>query len=405
MTEEMVLDRLKGIDQADVAGKRVLVRADLNVPCQDGQVSDATRIERFLPTVRELTSRGARVVIITHFGRPKGERNPDMSLAVVADKVRDMLPGINVGFADDCIGPSAQSAVNSLADGDVVVLENLRFHKGETDNDPAFVAELAKLGDIYVSDAFSTSHRAHASTEGLAHHLPAFAGPLMMAEVNALKAALDSPKRPVAAVVGGAKVSTKITLLTNLVSKVDMIIVGGGMANTFLYAQGVNVGKSLCEPDFVGTVEDILNRAIETGCKIVLPTDVVVAQEFKEGADAQVIDVNQVPDDAMILDAGPQTVTGLVERLSTCKTLLWNGPLGAFEISPFGEGTFALARAAAQATTEGQLTTIAGGGDTVAALNGAGVTQDFTYVSTAGGAFLEWLEGRALPGVVALTRE
>ncbi len=404
MTEEMVLDRLKGIDQADVTGKRVLVRADLNVPCQDGQVSDATRIERFLPTVRELVSRGARVVIITHFGRPKGEPNPDMSLAVVADKVRDMLPGINVGFAEDCIGPAAQSAVASLADGDVVVLENLRFHKGETENDPAFVAELAKLGDIYVSDAFSTSHRAHASTEGLAHHLPAFAGPLMMAEVNALKAALEAPKRPVAAVVGGAKVSTKITLLTNLVSKVDMIIVGGGMANTFLYAQGVNVGKSLCEPDFVDTVENILSRAIETGCKIVLPTDVVVAQEFKEGAEAQVLDVNQVPDDAMILDAGPQTVTGLVERLSTCKTLLWNGPLGAFEISPFGEGTFALARAAAQATTEGQLTTIAGGGDTVAALNGAGVTQDFTYVSTAGGAFLEWLEGRALPGVVALTR-
>ena len=405
MTEEMVLDRLKGIDQADVTGKRVLVRADLNVPCQDGQVSDATRIERFLPTVRELVSRGARVVIITHFGRPKGEPNPDMSLAVVADKVRDMLPGINVGFAEDCIGSAAQSAVASLADGDVVVLENLRFHKGETENDPAFVAELAKLGDIYVSDAFSTSHRAHASTEGLAHHMPAFAGPLMMAEVNALKAALESPKRPVAAVVGGAKVSTKITLLTNLVSKVDMIIVGGGMANTFLYAQGVNVGKSLCEPDFVDTVENILSRAIETGCKIVLPTDVVVAQEFKEGAEAQVLDVNQVPDDAMILDAGPQTVTGLVERLSTCKTLLWNGPLGAFEISPFGEGTFALARAAAQATTEGQLTTIAGGGDTVAALNGAGVTQDFTYVSTAGGAFLEWLEGRALPGVVALTRQ
>jgi len=405
MTEEMVLDRLKGIDQADVTGKRVLVRADLNVPCQDGQVSDATRIERFLPTVRELVSRGARVVIITHFGRPKGEPNQDMSLAVVADKVREMLPGINVGFAEDCIGSAAQSAVASLADGDVVVLENLRFHKGETENDPAFIAELAKLGDIYVSDAFSTSHRAHASTEGLAHHLPAFAGPLMMAEVNALKAALESPKRPVAAVVGGAKVSTKITLLTNLVSKVDMIIVGGGMANTFLYAQGVNVGKSLCEPDFVDTVENILSRAIETGCKIVLPTDVVVAQEFKEGAEAQVLDVNQVPDDAMILDAGPQTVTGLVERLSTCKTLLWNGPLGAFEISPFGEGTFALARAAAQATTEGQLTTIAGGGDTVAALNGAGVTQDFTYVSTAGGAFLEWLEGRALPGVVALTRQ
>ena len=402
--ETMQLDRLKGITDADVAGKRVLVRADLNVPCNNGVVTDATRIERFLPTVRELTSKGAKVVIMTHFGRPKGERNPEMSLAPVAEKVREMLPGITVGFAEDCIGEAAAAAVNALGDGEVVMLENLRFHKGETDNDPAFVAELAKLGDIYVSDAFSTAHRAHASTEGLAHHMPAYAGPLMMAEVNALKAALEAPKRPVAAVVGGAKVSTKIQLLTNLVSKVDMVIVGGGMANTFLYAQGVKVGKSLCEPDFVSTVEDILGRAAESGCKIVLPTDVVVASEFKEGADNQVTDVNSVPDDGMILDAGPNSVADLVEKIATCKTLLWNGPMGAFEIAPFGEGTFALARAAAQATTEGQLTTIAGGGDTVAALNSAGVTQDFTYVSTAGGAFLEWLEGRALPGVVALTR-
>lgn len=401
---QMALDKLKTIADADVTGKRVLVRADLNVPFLNGAVSDATRIERFLPTVRELVSRGAKVIIMTHFGRPNGERNAEMSLAAVAQKTAELLGDINVAFVDDCIGQVAQSAVNALADGQVLMLENLRFHKGETENDPEFVAELAKLGDLYVSDAFSTSHRAHASTEGLAHVLPAFAGPLMMAEVTALKAALEAPRRPVAAVVGGAKVSTKIQLLTNLVSKVDIVIVGGGMANTFLYAQGVNVGKSLCEPDFVSTVGKIMSRAAETGCKIILPTDVVIASEFKEGAESKVTDVGAVPDDSMILDVGPQSVANLVETLSTCKTLLWNGPMGAFEISPFGEGTFALARAAAQATVEGQLTTIAGGGDTVAALNMAGVTGDFTYISTAGGAFLEWLEGRALPGVVALTR-
>lgn len=402
---EMALDKLKTIDDADVVGKRVLVRADLNVPMQNGVISDATRIERFLPTVRELTKRGARVVIMTHFGRPGGQVDPSLSLAPVAEKVAELLPDTKVSFAPDCIGEQAETVVAALSNGDVCVLENLRFHKGETDNDPAFVAELVALGDLYVSDAFSTSHRAHASTEGIARHLPAFAGPLMMLEVNALKAALEAPKRPVAAVVGGAKVSTKIQLLTNLVNKVDMVIVGGGMANTFLFAQGVQVGKSLCEPDYIDTVENILGRAAESGCKIVLPTDVVVASEFAEGAANEVVDVNAVPEDKMILDAGPQSVAGLVEKLSGCKTLVWNGPLGAFEISPFGEGTFALARAAAQATIEGQLTTIAGGGDTVAALNAANVTSDFTYVSTAGGAFLEWLEGRALPGVVALTRD
>jgi phosphoglycerate kinase len=402
---EMALDKLKTIDDADVVGKRVLVRADLNVPMQNGVISDATRIERFLPTVRELTKRGARVVIMTHFGRPGGQVDPSLSLAPVAEKVAELLPGTKVSFAPDCIGEKAEAVVASLSNGDVAVLENLRFHKGETDNDPAFITELVALGDLYVSDAFSTSHRAHASTEGIARHLPSFAGPLMMLEVNALKAALEAPKRPVAAVVGGAKVSTKIQLLTNLVNKVDMVIVGGGMANTFLFAQGVQVGKSLCEPDYIDTVEEILGRAAESGCKIVLPTDVVVSAEFAEGAPSDVVDVHSVPEDKMILDAGPQSVAGLVEKLSSCKTLVWNGPLGAFEISPFGEGTFALARAAAQATIEGQLTTIAGGGDTVAALNSANVTDDFTYVSTAGGAFLEWLEGRALPGVVALTRD
>jgi phosphoglycerate kinase len=401
---DMNLAQLQEISQADVSGKRVLVRADLNVPCQDGVITDATRIERFLPTVHQLVSRGAKVVIMSHFGRPKGERVPEMSLKPVAAKVAELLPGTAVTFADDCIGDTAVNAVNALNDGDVLVLENLRFHKGETDNDPAFVEALARLGDVFVSDAFSTAHRAHASTEGLALKLPSYAGPLMMMEVNALKAALEAPKRPVAAVVGGAKVSTKIELLTNLVSRVDMIIVGGGMANTFLYAQGVKVGNSLCEPDFVDTVGAILDRAAETGCRIVLPVDVVVAKEFASGAVNQVVDVNNVPDDMMILDAGPQSVAKLVDRISECNTLLWNGPLGAFEISPFGEGTFALARAAARATREGQLATIAGGGDTVAALNSAGVTGDFTYVSTAGGAFLEWLEGRALPGVVALTR-
>lgn len=401
----MVLERLKSIDDADVAGKRVLVRGDLNVPMQDGVVTDATRIERFLPTIKSLTERGARVVILSHFGRPKGEVVPDLSLAPVAEKMKSLLPGVKMGFASDCIGPVARQAVDGLADGDVVMLENVRFHPGETENDPAFIREIASLGDVYVNEGFSTAHRAHSSTEGVAHLMPSYAGYLMMAEVTALQSALESPKRPVAAVVGGAKVSTKIELLTNLATRLDMVIVGGGMANTFLFAQGINVGKSLCEPDFAGTVGQVLARAAETGCKIVLPQDVVVAKEFAEGAASEVVDVHAVPEDAMILDAGPQSVADLVARLSGLKTLLWNGPLGAFEIAPFGEGTFALARAAAQASIEGQLTTIAGGGDTVAALNAAGVAEDFTYVSTAGGAFLEWLEGRQLPGVAALTRE
>lgn len=401
----MVLERLKSIDDAYVAGKRVLVRGDLNVPMQDGVVTDATRIERFLPTIKSLSERGARVVILSHFGRPKGEVVPDLSLAPVAEKMKSLLPGVKMGFASDCIGPVARQAVDGLADGDVVMLENVRFHPGETENDPAFIREIASLGDVYVNEGFSTAHRAHSSTEGVAHLMPSYAGYLMMAEVTALQSALESPKLPVAAVVGGAKVSTKIELLTNLATRLDMVIVGGGMANTFLFAQGINVGKSLCEPDFAGTVGQVLARAAETGCKIVLPQDVVVAKEFAEGAASEVVDVHAVPEDAMILDAGPQSVADLVARLSGLKTLLWNGPLGAFEIAPFGEGTFALARAAAQASIEGQLTTIAGGGDTVAALNAAGVAEDFTYVSTAGGAFLEWLEGRQLPGVAALTRE
>lgn len=396
------IDRLKTLDDVDVAGKRVLVRADLNVPTADGQVSDATRIERVLPNLRDLASRGARVVLMSHFGRPKGQRNPEMSLKPVADKIAELLNGIPVRFVDDCIGASAEQAVSALGNGEVAVLENLRFHAGEEANDAGFAQSLAALGDIYVNDAFSTAHRAHASTAAIASHLPAYAGPLMMAELNALKMALEQPRRPVAAIVGGAKVSTKIPVLTNLTAKVNMLVIGGGMANTFLHAQGINVGKSLCEPDHVDTVGKIMSRAAETGCKIVLPVDVVVADEFKEGANNQVCDVSEVPADGMILDVGPRSIEDLKARLAECRTVLWNGPLGAFEIAPFGEGTFAAAREAARLTRDTGLVTVAGGGDTVAALNAAGVTDDFTYVSTAGGAFLEWLEGRELPGVAAL---
>ncbi len=399
-----VLDRLKGIEGVDVAGKRVLVRADLNVPIADGTVTDATRIERFLPTVRDLSGRGARVVILSHFGRPKGERKPELTLAPVADKLAALLKpeGIRVFFAEDCIGPVALAGVGSLRNGDVVMLENLRFHAGEEKNDPDFAKALAELGDIYVNDAFSCAHRAHASTEALAHLLPAYAGPSLMAELKALDMALGDPERPVAAVVGGAKVSTKIPVLTNLVKKCDLLIIGGGMANTFLHAQGISVGKSLCEPDFADTVHEIMKSAEASGCRIALPVDAVVASEFREGAVMGTYDVQNVPEDGMILDVGPKTVEALEADVARCKTLLWNGPLGAFEVTPFGEGTFALARKAAALAKDGRLVTVAGGGDTVAALNAAGVTQDFTYVSTAGGAFLEWLEGRELPGVAAL---
>lgn len=397
-----VIDRLKTLDNVDVTGKRVLLRADLNVPAADGRVTDATRIERILPTLRDLTSRGAKVVVISHFGRPKGERKPELSLKPVADKLAELLEGIPVRFVEDCIGETARQAVNALANGEVAVLENLRFYVGEEANDPDFAKSLAALGDLYVNDAFSTAHRAHASTAAIADYLPAYAGPLMMAELNALKMALEQPRRPVAAIVGGAKVSTKIPILTNLTTRVNMLVIGGGMANTFLHAQGVNVGKSLCEPDYADTVGKIMSRAAESGCRIVLPVDVVVASEFKEGAHSEVRNVNDVPADGMILDIGPCSVEDLKSRLAECRTVLWNGPLGAFEIAPFGEGTFAVAREAARLTRENGLVTVAGGGDTVAALNAASVAGDFTYVSTAGGAFLEWLEGRELPGVAAL---
>jgi len=399
----MELDKLRSTDNIDVAGKRVLVRADLNVPTQGGEVTDTTRITRFLPTVQDLARRGARVIILSHFGRPKGVAVAEMTLAPVAAKMSDLMGNITVGFASDCIGDTAANAVSAMSDGDVLLLENLRYHAGEEKNDADFAKELAKLGDIYVNDAFSCSHRAHASTAAIAKILPSYAGGSMMKEVTALRTALDNPARPVVAVVGGAKVSTKIPVLKNMVAKVDKLIIGGGMANTFLHAQGINVGKSLCEPDFASTVGEILSAAAEANCKILLPVDAVVASEFKAGAVMGTFDIASIPDDGMILDVGPASLASLNDEISECRTLLWNGPLGAFEIEPFGEGTFGLAGTAAELTVKGQLTTIAGGGDTVAALNDANAADRFTYISTAGGAFLEWLEGRELPGIVALT--
>ncbi|HXF54588.1 MAG TPA: phosphoglycerate kinase [Hyphomicrobiaceae bacterium] len=399
----MNLDRLKTTDDLDVRGKRVLVRVDLNVPVKDGKVTDATRLERIVPTIRDLAGRGAKVVLLSHFGRPKEGRDPKLSLKPVAATLGDLM-GSSVRFVEDCIGDAARQAIAALAPGEVAVLENLRFHGGEEKNDPAFARALAELGDIYVNDAFSSAHRAHASTEGLAHLLPAYAGPAMIEEINALRAVLDRPQRPVGAVVGGAKVSTKIPILENLLAKVDKLIIGGGMANTFLQAQGIEVGKSLAESDFNDTARQILASATARGVEVVLPIDVVVAREFKAGAAHAATPIGEVPGDAMILDVGPRSVARLVAVITECRTLLWNGPLGAFEISPFGEGTFALAKAAAAQTKAGKLLSVAGGGDTVAALNAAGVTGDLTYVSTAGGAFLEWLEGRELPGVAALAK-
>ena len=398
----MDLDKLKTTDGVDVRGKRVLVRCDLNVPVDGGRVTDATRLERLVPGLKALAKRGAKVIVLSHFGRPKGV-DPSLSLAPIATELGRLL-GQPIAFASDCIGEAAVKAVYALQPGSVAVLENLRFHKGEEKNDPAFAKELAALGDMFVGDAFSTAHRAHASTEGITHFLPSYAGPLLMEEINALRAALDKPQRPTVAVVGGAKVSTKIPVLENLLAKVDKLIIGGGMANTFLHAQGIAVGKSLCEPDFANTALDIIAAAKARGAEIVLPVDAVIAREFKAGAASSVVGIAACPADAMILDVGPKSVAHLTNVLSHCHTLLWNGPLGAFEIEPFGAGTFALAKAAATMTKAGTLVSVAGGGDTVAALNMAGVTDDFTYVSTAGGAFLEWLEGRELPGIAALTK-
>ncbi len=400
----MDLDKLKTTADLDVQGKRVLLRADLNVPMQGGAVSDATRLERLVPGVAGLTKRGARVVLVSHFGRPKNGPAPEFSLKPVADKLAALL-GQPVTFVGDCIGTEAKAAIDALNPGQIAVLENLRFHKGEEKNDPAFAQELAKLADIYVNDAFSAAHRAHASTEGVAHLLPAYAGPLMMEEIEALRSALDRPDPPTAAVVGGAKVSTKIPVLMNLVAKVDKLIIGGGMANTFYLAHGVDIGNSLAEPEFCETALEVMKAAKARGCEVILPADAVVAKEFKAGAASTVVPMLEVPSDSMILDVGPHSVEHITDVLSRCRTVLWNGPLGAFEIAPFGEGTFALAKEAAKLTKARKLVSIAGGGDTVAALNAAGVTDQFSYVSTAGGAFLEWLEGRELPGVVALTRD
>ena len=389
------------LDNLDVAGKRVLLRADLNVPVRDGKITDMTRIERLSPTIRELSEKGARVIVCSHFDRPKGKRVPSMSLAPMATALAEVL-GRRVRFVEDCVGTAAEQAVELLSRGDVLVLENTRFHAAEENNDPAFAAALARLADIFVNDAFSAAHRAHASTEGVAHLLPAYAGRLMQAELEALHAALGDPVRPVAAIVGGAKVSTKLELLGNLVAKVDTLVIGGAMANTFLSAQGKPVGKSLQEAEMHATALDIMTMAQNAGCRIVLPTDAVVARELKPNPPTETVSVDAVPADAMILDVGPASVATLIQLLPSLKTLVWNGPLGAFETPPFEAGTFALARAVAAATNSGALRSVAGGGDTVSALRHAGVLEQLTYVSSAGGAFLEWLEGKTLPGVAAL---
>lgn len=396
------MSQFKTLDQiGDVAGKRVLVRVDLNVPMADGKVTDLTRIERVAPTITELSDKGAKVILLAHFGRPKDGPDPALSLKPVAAAMAEVL-GCKVAFAGDCIGDEAATAIAALSNGDILCLENTRFHKGEEKNDPAFVAALAANGDLFVNDAFSAAHRAHASTEGLAHHMPAIAGRTMQAELEALEKGLGNPVHPVVAIVGGAKVSTKIDLLMNLVKKVDALVIGGGMANTFLAAKGVNVGKSLCEHDLAATAKQIMVEAVNAGCAIVLPEDGVVAREFKAGADNEVVDVNAVPADGMILDVGPKTVTLIGKWIEKANTLVWNGPLGAFEIAPFDKATVAAAKAAAAETKAGKLVSVAGGGDTVAALNHAGVADDFTYISTAGGAFLEWMEGKPLPGVDVL---
>ncbi|EKE45021.1 Pgk [Oceaniovalibus guishaninsula JLT2003] len=391
----------KTLDEMDLNGKTVLVRVDLNVPVEDGRVTDATRIERIVPTVEAILDAGGEPVLLAHFGRPKGRRVPDMSLRQIVPALERALER-SVAFAEDCIGDAARQAVAAMDAGDVLLLENTRFHEGEEANDPAFARDLAALGDVYCNDAFSAAHRAHGSTEGVARLLPSCAGLLMAEELAALDRALGRPDRPVMAVVGGAKVSTKLDLLGNLVRKVDVLVIGGGMANTFLAAQGLDVGRSLAEHDMAKTAREIVMKADEAGCRILLPEDVVVAAEFRANAESRTLPADACPEDAMILDAGPQSVARIREAMGECRTLIWNGPLGAFEIPPFDAATNAAAKEAARLTRDGRLVSVAGGGDTVAALNKAGVAQDFTYVSSAGGAFLEWMEGKTLPGVAAL---
>ncbi|MFT6227301.1 MAG: phosphoglycerate kinase [Paracoccaceae bacterium] len=392
----------KTLDDIDIAGKTVLVRVDVNVPMDGGRITDDTRIRAILPTVRDILAAGGRPVLLAHFGRPNGQVVADMSLAQVRGAL-ELALGSAVKFAGDCVGDVAAAAIKAMVPGDTLLLENTRFHAGEETNDPALADAMAALGDVYVNDAFSAAHRAHASTEGLARRLPAAAGRLMEKELKALSAALSSPERPVVAVVGGAKVSTKLDLLGNLIGSVDQIVIGGGMANTFLAAKGINVGKSLCEHNLLDTARAIIAKAEAAGCELVLPVDIVVAREFKANAACETLPADACPSDAMILDAGPLSVAEVAKRFAAAKTLVWNGPLGAFEIPPFNAATDAAALTAARLTEEGKLLSVAGGGDTVAALNASGAGARFSYVSTAGGAFLEWLEGKTLPGVAALT--
>ena len=394
----------KTLDAMDLDGKVVLTRVDINVPVENGKVTDATRIERIVPTVKDILAKGGKPVLLAHFGRPKGNPVTEMSLEVTLPALEAAL-GRSVAFAPDCIGPDAKAAISALSDGGVLLLENTRFHPGEEANDPDFARSLADLGDVYCNDAFSAAHRAHASTEGIAKLLPSCAGRLMEAELRALEKALTSPERPLVAVVGGAKVSTKLELLGNLTSKVDRIVIGGGMANTFLAAQGVDVGKSLCEHDMADAARRIMADAETAGCELVLPLDVVVAREFKADAPHEIVPASACPPDAMILDAGPASIARIAAVFAEARTLVWNGPLGAFEIPPFNAATDAAARQAASLTRAGRLVSVAGGGDTVAALNSSGSADDFSYVSTAGGAFLEWLEGKTLPGVAALDQD
>ncbi len=388
------------LDTADLKDKRVLLRVDLNVPMENGKVTDATRIERVVPTITEIADKGGKVIILAHFGRPKG-RDEKESLRPVANAMSAIIKR-PVEFADDCIGADAKTSVDAMKPGDILVLENTRFHKGEEENDPAFVHALAHLGDIYVNDAFSAAHRAHASTEGLGHKLPAYAGRTMQAELDALTKALVAPAKPVIAIVGGAKVSTKIDLLENLVDRVEALVIGGGMANTFLHAQGVKIGKSLAERDLADTARRIMDKADAAKCAIILPVDAVVAFKFEANAPSHAYGLDAIPDDGMILDVGPLSIERVNRAIDDARTLLWNGPLGAFELQPFDRGTVAAARHAAARTRAGKLVSIAGGGDTVAALNHAGVAADFSYISTAGGAFLEFCEGKTLPGVEVL---
>ena len=397
------MPNFRTLDQADVNNKRVLLRVDLNVPMENGKVTDATRIARVVPTIVEIADRGGKVILLSHFGRPKGP-DPKESLKPIAAEVARII-GRKVGFADDCIGAKTEAMVAAMKPGDILCLENTRFHNGEEESNPEFVAALAKLGDLWVSDAFSVSHRAHASTEGLGHSLPAYAGRTMQAELDALRKALEAPQRPVAAIVGGAKVSTKLALLGNLVAKVNVLIIGGGMANTFLFALDKPVGASLCERGLAATARDILSKAKSIGCEIVLPVDAVVAKKFEANAPSRAVAIDGVGGDDMILDIGPRSIEHVISVLARVKTLVWNGPFGAFEFEPFDTGTIEVAEAAAELTEGRKLVSVAGGGDTVAALNAAGVTGRLTYVSTAGGAFLEWMEGRALPGVEVLRQK